>query len=318
MALKGTNIIVTGGTGFIGSHLVAKLTELGANVIVPYQSINPGSYFKTQNLQDKVTLAICDLKNFERVLDMVCKYEANYIFHLAAQPIVTVAYDNPRETYATNIMGTVNILESARLYNKVLGVLVTSSDKAYGKIPRASEKNHVGGDHPYETSKASADLISFDYFKTYKLPIVVTRFGNVYGEGDLNFNRIVPGIMKSLILDETFLIRSNGKFIRDYVYVGDVIDSMIKLISNINKTKGEAYNVSSLENLSVLEVVAKINKILGVKIDFRILSSAINEIPKQSVNFNKIKKTFGWKPKGNFQNSVVEIQRWYQDYFKGH
>ncbi len=315
MGLAGRNILVTGGIGFIGSHLVQKLVDLKSRVIVPYQSIDPKSYFITCALDKKSTLAVCDLKDFRRVFDVVTKYEIDYIFHLGAQSIVTVAYDNPLETFETNVLGTVNVLEAARLYSRVKGILVTSSDKAYGKIPRASEINPVGGDHPYETSKAAADLIATTYFRTYNLPVVVTRFGNVYGEGDLNFTRIVPGIMQSLVQKEVLQIRSNGKYVRDYVYVGDVIDASIMLVKNIKSSRGEAFNISSLENLSVLELVKKIEEILGGKTKYKILSNAINEIPKQSVNFAKIRKTFGWKPKNNLKSTIPSICEWYKLHF---
>lgn len=316
MEIARKRILVTGGTGFIGSHLVNRLTELGARVIVPYESLEPKSYFKTKKLDRRVLLAVCDLKNYRRVFDLITKYEIDIIFHLAAQPLVTVAFSNPLETYETNIMGTVNVLEAARQYQKISGVLVTSSDKAYGKIPKATEENYVGGDHPYETSKAAADLISHNYFSIYKLPVVVTRFGNVYGEGDLNFNRIVPGIMKSIIQNEILEIRSNGKFIRDYVYVEDVVDAMIILMKNIKKVKGEAFNVSSLENITVLNLIQRIREILKLKVDYKILSTATHEIPVQSVNFAKIRKTFGWKPRHNLKSSVPEILEWYREYFQ--
>lgn len=317
MVLTGRKILVTGGCGFIGSHLVEYLVNTNSNVIVPYQSIDPKSYFVSKGLDKKVLLTTCDLKDFKRVRDIISKYEVDYIFHLAAQPLVNVAYNNPVETYETNIMGTINILEGARLYGKTLGILVTSSDKAYGKIPRASEKNFIGGDHPYESSKAAADLIATTYSKTYRMPIVVTRFGNVYGEGDLSFSRIIPGIMRSVILGDTLKVRSNGKFIRDYVYVGDVVEAMIKLVINIKKVQGEAFNISSLENLSVVDVIKKIESILSLKIKYKIQSVAINEIPTQSVNFNKIRKTFGWQPKNNFVKTSSEIFAWYKSYFEG-
>lgn len=311
MGLAGKNVLVTGGAGFIGSHLVERLLELGANVTVPYLDIEPKSYFKTQQLDKYVTLAVCDLKNFTRVFDVVCRSEADYIFHLGAQSIVDVAYNNPLEAFATNVLGTVNVLEAARLYNKISGILVTSSDKAYGKLPRVSEKNPIGGDHPYESSKAAADLAATTYFKTYGLPVVVTRFGNVYGEGDLNFNRIIPGIMKSLISTETLALRSNGKSVRDYVYVGDVVNASIQLMKNINRVQGQAFNISSSENLSVLQLIKLVEKILSKKVKYEILANAVNEIPVQSVNFNKIKRTLGWKPAMNLGKTIPNVYDWY-------
>ena len=315
MGLAGRKILVSGGTGFIGSHLVESLVSLDANVVVPYQSSDPKSFFKDRKLDKQIILASCDLKNFQRVFEIICKYEIDYIFHLAAQSIVTVAYDNPKGTFDNNILGTVNIMEAARLYGKVSGILVTSSDKAYGKLPRVSEKNPVGGDHPYESSKAAADIIARSYFKTFNLPITVTRFGNVYGEGDLNFSRIIPGIMRAIVKNEVLDIRSNGKYVRDYVYVGDIVYGMIVLMKNIKKVNGEAFNISSFENISVVEVVKKVQSLLGQKVKYRILGTAFNEIPKQSVNFNKIRSAFDWKPKNNFKSTIPQIYEWYKSYF---
>lgn len=315
MALAGRNILVTGGCGFIGSHLVESLVNLGANVTIPYQSLEHKSYFLTQGLDKQCSLAVCDLKDGKRVFDVICKYEIDYIFHLGAQAIVTVAYDNPVETFETNILGTVNVLEAARRYGKVSGVLVTSSDKAYGKIPRVSEKDPIGGDHPYEVSKAAADLVATTYFKTYKLPVVVTRFGNVYGEGDLNFSRIIPGLIKSIIYDKPLALRSNGKYVRDYVYVADVVDAMVTLIKNIKKVKGEAFNISSPENLSVLELIKKVELLLNIKIKYKILSTAINEIPIQSLSRGKIKNELGWKSKNSLKTTIPLIYEWYKSNF---
>ena len=315
MGLKNKNILVTGGTGFIGSHLISILLEENCKIIIPYQDTNPNSYFFEQKLNKKTILAFCDLKNFKRTIDIVTKYEIDIIFHLAAQAIVTTAFHNPLETLETNIMGTANILEASRLYGKVQGIIVVSSDKAYGKIPKATENHPVSGDHPYETSKSAADLIATTYFKTYNLPVVVTRFGNVYGEGDLNFSRIVPGIMKAIIKNEELVIRSDGKYIRDYVYVGDVVDALMLIAKNLKGVCGEAFNISSNENLSVIELIKKIAKVLDVKIKYRILNNAINEIPVQSVDYKKIRKSLGWQLRNNLNSTISQIYDWYNKYF---
>lgn len=315
MALAGKNVLITGGTGFIGSHLAENLESKGSHIFVTYESIIPRSYFKSTKLHDKSTLVVCDLKNFRRVFDIVTKFEIDYIFHLGAQPLVTVAYSNPLESLQTNIMGTVNVLEAARLYGKVDGIVVASSDKAYGKIPRAHENKPLGGDHPYEVSKSSADLIAFSYYKTYGLPVVVTRFGNVYGEGDLNFSRIVPGALKAILNDGVLEIRSNGKYIRDYVYVKDVVNATILLAEKVSRVKGEAFNISSFENLSVLELIKNIGKILDKQVLVKILDSVVNEIPVQSISFNKIKTTLGWKPANSLKSTIPQIYKWYQWYF---
>jgi len=316
MALAGKNILVTGGCGFIGSHLVEKLLILGANVIVTNQDINPNSYFFKNSLNRKSVLVQVDVKDFKRTLDVISKYEIVYVFHLAAQSIVSTAYINPVETFESNIMGTVSILESCRLYGKVKGIVVSSSDKAYGKIPRARETDPLVGNHPYESSKSAADLIAQTYFVTYKLPVVVTRFGNTYGEGDLNFSRLIPGIMEAVVKNKMLKIRSDGKYVRDYVYVGDITSALITILKSINKTKGEAFNVSSLENLSVVDLVKKVGEILNVRIRYKILNEAVNEIPTQSINFIKIVKHLGWKPQNNLTSTIPVIFKWYQNYFE--
>ena len=311
MELAGKNVLVTGGTGFIGSHLVKRLILEKANIVVPYQSLNTKSYFYSEGLNKQVILAQKDLKNFKRTIDIVTKYEIEFIFHLAAQSIVPTAYHNPLETFETNIMGTANILEAARLYGKVQGIIVVSSDKAYGKIPKANENDALSGDHPYETSKAAADLLAHTYFRTYHLPVAITRFGNVYGEGDFHFGRIIPDICQAVIKNKPLKIRSDGTYVRDYLHVKDVVSGYLFLLENLKKVLGEAFNFSSTDNLSVLELVRRIEKILGVPIPYKIKNTAQNEIPYQHLNDQKVRK-LGWKPRYNLENTLTQILNWYE------
>lgn len=319
--LSHKNILVTGGCGLVGSHLVEKLVNLGSQVFIPKRDQDPRSYFYFKKLYQKTTLIDADIKNFKRVLDIITKYEIKYIFHLAAQPIVETAYHNPLETLETNIMGTAYILEAARLYGQVKGIVVASSDKAYGKSDKLyHETDPLKGDHPYEVSKSSADLISQTYFKTYGLPATISRFGNIYGPGDLNFNRIIPSIINSILTKTTLELRSNGKFVRDYIYVKDVVNGYLDLAVNIKKTQGEAFNFSSSDLLSVLELIKKAEKILNTKIDYKILDTAKNEIPFQSLSYKKAKKILGWQPQYNLKNSLLKTFQWYavnwkKDYF---
>lgn len=315
MGLNGKNVLVTGGLGFFGSHLVKALIENGCNAYTTDLAENRRSYYFQQGLDEKAIYEQCDVADFLRIKSVITKNKIDFVFHVAAQAIVEAAYHDPLGTITSNVMGTANVLEACREYGKVEGILVTSTDKAYGKLPRVDETKPLSGDHPYEVSKSSADLIAQMYFRTYGLPVVITRFGNVYGEGDLNWNRIIPGIMKAIVKDEPLEIRSNGKYVRDYIYVKDVVNASLVLAKNIKKSKGQAFNISSNENLQVIEVVKKIGKILGLKIDYKILSVAINEIPVQSVNFQKIKKTFGWKPENNFSTTSKDIFDWYSNYF---
>lgn len=309
--LKGKKILVTGGTGFVGSHVVASLERAGARVVVPFRSLDPRSYFVKQHLSDRVTLVSGDLKDFTRILDIVTKYEIEYILHLGAQAIVTTAYNNPRETIATNVLGTTNILEAARLCSGVRGIIIASSDKAYGKSEKAyKETDPLRGDHPYEVSKSAADLISTSYAKTYNMPIVVTRFGNIYGEGDLNFNRIIPGVLEAIIHDTTLQIRSDGTFVRDYVYVENVVRGYLLVLDKIDIVKGEVYNFSSVETLTVLEVVKLIEKTLKKKVKYTILNAQQNEIPYQSLNFDKAKK-LGYNPADTLKDVLPRVFAWY-------
>lgn len=305
-------ILVTGGAGFIGSHLAEALLAKHYNVVVPYIEIDSRSYFKTEKLYKNVVLQRVDIKNPHAVLDLFKKYAITYVFHLAAQTLVTVAYKDPYETLNTNIMGTVNILEAVRLHKSIRGVIFASSDKAYGKTDKPYTENFpLKGDHPYDVSKSSADLIVQAYYKTYAVPVVITRFGNIYGEGDLHMDRIIPGICESIIKRETLQVRSDGNFIRDYIYVKDVVNGYITLLKNIDKIHGEAFNFSSKENLSVLALIRKAEKTLGVKIPYKILNVAKNEIPYQHLVDKKARK-LGWKNNYSIESTLPEVLKWYK------
>lgn len=308
------NILITGGTGFIGSHLVQTLLKKKAVVHTTFLSSNPLSYFFLQGLSRKTIMHRTDVTDYDGVKEIIVKNNIEYIFHLAAEPLVDVAYINPRRTLETNIMGTVNVLEAARQYGKVKAVVVASSDKAYGKLlgGKYKETDALKGDHPYEVSKSAADLIAHTYSQTYKMSIVTTRFGNIYGEGDLHFSRVIPGIMKALIQKKQFLIRSNGKFERDYLYVKDVVEGYLILAENIEKSKGNAYNFGSGDHYSVLSLIKIGEKSLHKKIPFSIQNTQQNEIPYQALDYIKINKAFGWKPKTKMQSILPVIYRWYK------
>jgi len=312
---KNKRVLVTGGTGFVGSHLVKELIKLGAKVVTTYEYLDPLSYFLTEKLDESCTMVNIDVTNFEAVYDTITKFNIEYIFHLAAQAIVEVGYYNPRRTLESNINGTINILESARLYPKVKAIVVASSDKAYGKLTKGKyiESDALRGDHPYDVSKSAADLISQCYFKTYNIPVTVTRFGNIYGEGDLNYSRIIPGLMKAIVERKTLKIRSDGKAIRDYLYVKDVVNGYLALALNIDKTKGEAFNFGSKETFTVLGLIKIIEKTLKIKIKCKILNITKNEIPYQSLNYDKIKKTLSWRPKYTINKTITNI---YNSYIK--
>lgn len=314
--LSEKNVLVTGGAGFVGSHLVEKLLALGAKVFVLDWKLKQVGYFTSGGLDEKCVCIDADLKIFDKVREAVEKNSIDYIFHIGAQALVTVGYHDPYETFGSNIMGTVNVLEAARLSPKVRGVFVASSDKAYGKdCLNAKEEQKVFGDHPYDASKAACDIISRTYYKTYGLPVAVARFGNIFGPGDMNFSRIVPGAMESFIKNQTLEIRSDGQFRRDYLYVKDVAEGYIKMAEKINDVKGEAFNFSTNWNFSVIELLDKIVEVLGEKVNYKILNQQKNEIPAQSLNSEKAKNILGWRPSFSIDNALKETYRWYHKYF---
>lgn len=309
--IKGKKIIVTGGTGFIGGHVVQDLLTLGANVTVVDIELQKNSYFAQQKLEKSVNLCFIDIVQKKKIKELFLEVKPSYVYHLAAEAIVSKSFDNPHKTFQTNIMGTVSVLEAARVI-QTEGIIVASSDKAYGKTKtKYTETSPLHGDHPYDVSKSATDLIAQTYYRTYGLPIAITRFGNVYGEGDLHLDRIIPGICQAIIAKQPLQVRSNGNYVRDYLYVKDVSAGYIFLLKNIAKIKGEAFNFSSNDTLSVLELILLAEKILKTKIDYQILNSAKNEIPYQHLDDKKVKE-LGWKNNYKIKKVLPDIVEWYR------
>ena len=310
--LEGKSVLVTGGAGFIGGHVVELLLKINCKVIV-VDIQKPGiTYFFLRKLQEKVDYRCIDITHENSVLSLFSDVHPDYIIHLAALPIVEEAYETPRKAFQVNIMGTVNILEACRKSKNIKGIIIASSDKAYGKAEKAyTEDSPLKGDHPYDVSKSCEDLIAQTYYATYGLPIVITRFGNVYGEGDMHFDRIVPGICKAAAIGETLLVRSDGSYIRDYIYVKDVAHGYIFLLEKIQGIEGEAFNFSSLDHMKVLEVIRKAEVVLKKKINYKILNNAHNEIPFQHLDDTKIKK-LGWRNNYFFESTIGSIVEWYR------
>lgn len=312
--LTGRTILVTGGTGLVGGHVVELLLKKGNSVITTIRSHDPRSYFSIQKLSRRAITVDCDINDSARVFDIVTKYEVEYIIHLAACAIVTTAYENPVETIRTNVLGSVHVLEAARRSGRVKGIILASSDKAYGKSKKIySEDDPLRGDHPYEVSKSSADLIAYAYWKTYGLPVVVTRFGNIYGPGDFHTTRIIPGIMNYLISRAPLTLRSDGSYVRDYIYVGDVALAYMFLLEHVQEAKGQAFNISSDTSFSVLDLMKRVEKILHKPIRYTIANTAVNEISYQHLDFKKMKK-LGWNPHFDLDEGLRKTYRWYKKY----
>lgn len=305
-------ILVTGGAGFIGSRLANELIKQKNKVVV----IDDLSSGKKGNLNPKIKFYKTDVRS-KNVFKIFKKEKPNIIFHFAAKPIVEEVYKKPAEALEVNIMGTVNVLEACRQAKNIKSVIIVSSDKAYGKSKKLpyKETSPLNGDHPYDASKSSADLIAQAYHSTYGLPVLITRFSNVFGPGDPNISRIIPGIMKSVIKNKELLIRSNGKMVREYTYIDDIVDGCIKLASH-KKNFGEAFNFGSKNVFNVFEIIKESEKSLGVKIKYKVLNNAKNEIPKQYLDWTKAKKILKWAPKITFEQAIKKSFNWYKNNLK--
>jgi CDP-glucose 4,6-dehydratase len=312
------NVLVTGGTGLAGAHLIeALLAQQPNKIVTTIRTQDPFSYFFMRNLDQQVVLAHCDIRDYSRLVDVITKHDIEVIFHLAAQPIVQSAYRFPREVIDSNVMGTSNVLEAARISGQVKAVVVASSDKAYGasEVLPYKEDTPLEGLHPYDMSKSATDLLTRSYYKTYGLPVVVTRFGNIYGPGDDNFNRIIPGVIKALVHDEPFEIRSNGKLIREYLYVKDVAQGYIAAANAIDTVKGEAFNFGSKHIYSAIDIAKLVMQVYGKEVPIKILDIAKNEIPEQRLDFSKAKELLHWNAEANLTTAIQETIQWYKEYF---
>jgi CDP-glucose 4,6-dehydratase len=314
-------IFVTGATGLVGSALVRRLVEAGADVVCLVRDWVPQSELVHTGLFSKIKVVrghICDQPLLERVLG---EYEISTVIHLAAQTIVTIANRNPVGTFETNIQGTWSLLEACRRSPKVKQIVVASSDKAYGDqetMPYA-EDAPLQGQHPYDVSKSCADLIAHAYAVTYQLPVVITRCGNFYGGGDLNWKRIVPGTIRSLIRGQPPIIRSDGQFVRDYFYVEDGAAAYMFLAEKLAENPsilGQAYNFSNERPLTVLELVTLIMQEMGVNNAPQILNEASHEIRVQILSAQKARAQLGWAPLYNLEDGIRQTINWYQEFLK--
>jgi len=245
------------------------------------------------------------------------EYEIDTVFHLAAQTIVGIANLNPLSTFETNIAGTWTLLEACRRSSTVSSIVVASSDKAYGdqeKLPY-SEETPLEGRHPYDVSKSCADLIAHAYSQTYGLPVAVTRCGNFYGGGDLNWNRIVPGTIRSVICQERPIIRSDGTFLRDYLYVEDGAAAYMQLAEQMSQKpelRGQAFNFSNENPVTVLSLVERILRLMGSELQPIILNKAANEIREQYLSAGKARQTLGWRPLFALDEGLRRTVDWYR------
>lgn len=317
---KNQKVLVTGCNGFLGSWLTQSLVNAGAEVTGLIRDVLPRSNFVRLGLSDQIQSVYGSLEDYWTLERILNEFEIDTVFHLAAQTQVTFANRNPIATFDSNIKGTWNLLEACRRSPWVKRIIVASSDKAYGDHPILpySEEAPLRGEHPYDVSKSCADLIALSYFKTYQLPVCITRCGNLYGGGDLNFNRIVPGSIRSAFLNEPPIIRSDGKFIRDYVFVQEAVDAYLLLASKMNELglRGEAFNFNG-ETLNTLDITNRILERMGKK-DLKpiILNQASGEIRDQSLLAKKAEKMLGWKRRYSIEEGLDQTIAWYREFLK--
>ena len=321
------NILVTGGLGILGAALVKKLSKKKLyNIFILDRSKNINK-INVLNLNkiNRVKIIKGNFNDYKTVFRIIKNKNIGVIFHLGAITQVIDAYKSPMETFNSNIIGTINILESIRNLKRNISLIFSSSDKAYGSLVGDAyiENHQLKGNYPYDVSKSTSDLIVQSYVKTYNLKAGIIRSGNIYGPGDLNMDRLVPHVIISSLQNKRSILRSNGKLIRDYIYVEDVAEAYFMLMKKMTRTKEKLriYNVGSKENLTVINFVKLITKMInGKNIAPIIKNNSKIEIYRQKLNYKKIKKDLNWLPKSRLKESLNKTINWYREninYFNG-
>lgn len=311
--------LVTGATGLLGGWLVRQLLAAQADVVCVVRDWVPQSEFVRARLNDRVKVVTGDVRSQSLLERTLGEYEIDTVIHLAAQTIVGIANRNPVSTFKTNIGGTWALLEACRRSPAVKQIVVASSDKAYGEhkqLPYAEDAPLMGR-HPYDVSKSCADLIAQSYAATYGLPVAITRCGNFYGGGDLNWNRIVPGTIRSVLRGERPVIRSDGKFVRDYLYAEDGAAANMSLAERLAADKnliGHAFNFSNESQVSVSELVDRILRAMQSDLQPEVRNEAMNEIREQYLSARKAREVLGWKPLYTLDEGLRRTIDWYREF----
>jgi CDP-glucose 4,6-dehydratase len=316
------SVFVTGATGIVGSWLVTELLDRGADVVCLVRDTVPRSNLLLSGRVAKVTTARGELEDYlglERILN---EYEVDTVFHLGAQAIVGTANRAPLATFESNIRGTWNVLEAVRLHRRTVRRVVVSSDKAYGDhgpLPY-TEDMVLQGRHPYDVSKSCAGLLAQAYASTYDLPIAIARCGNIYGGGDVNFSRIVPGTIRAALAGRRPVIRSDGASVRDYLYVPDAVRAYLALAQALDDAaiRGQAFNFSPGSPQSVLAIVRRILALAGQPdLEPEVLGETSAEIPYQALSAEKARRVLGWSPRYSLDDGLRETIDWYRRLFDG-
>ncbi len=314
---EGKRVFVTGATGVLGYWLTKELYEQKANTIILVRDFDPQSVLIKSGLHKKTTIVSGALEDFHTLERAINEYEIEYVFHLGAQTIVGTSYRNPLATFESNIRGTYQLLEACRRHKELIkGIIIASSDKAYGssEVLPYTEDMPLRGTYPYDVSKSCADLIASSYFHTYGLPVTITRCGNLFGGGDLNWSRLIPGTIRSFFLGISPEIRSDGHFTRDYLFVKDAVQAYLLLASQIQQKTlhGETFNFGPNRPYSVLEVVHSIQRLMECSdIALNIRNNISHEIRHQTLNSDKAKTMLGWTPRFSLEEGLKWTIDWY-------
>lgn len=318
---KDKKVLVTGFEGFLGSHLTRALLQTKAKVSgLDIKTFRQETILCPQDYK-KIIVYQGSVANRKLLRGILRKQAIDIIFHLAAEAIVSRSHKNPLNAFKSNIAGTWELLEAARQSGNVQAIIVASSDKAYGsheKLPYREDAPLIAN-HPYDVSKSCADLIAHTYFHTYALPVAITRCGNIYGPGDFNFTRLIPDAFRCLALNKKLKIRSDGKFVRDYVYVDDIVAGYLRIAEQLNRRKlfGEVFNLSDEKPATVLKILGEIDQVdpAAKKLSYEILNTARYEIKKQYLSSAKARRILGWKPAHSLREGLRKTSRWYAEYF---
>lgn len=312
---------VTGATGLVGGWLVKRLVDLGADVVCLVRDWVPASELVSNGPLERVTVVRGDVRHQATLERALGEYEIDTVIHLAAQTIVTIANRNPVSTFDTNIRGTWALLEACRRSPAVRQIVVASSDKAYGECDTLpyDESTPLKGTHPYDVSKSCADLIAYTYANTYGTPVAVTRCGNFYGGGDLNWNRIVPGTIRSALRGERPIIRSDGQYVRDYFYVEDGAAAYTLLAERLAADpalKGQAFNFSNEIQVTVLDLARRILSIMGSTLEPDVQNRATHEIRHQYLSAAKARDVLQWSPLFTLDEGLGRTIEWYRTFLQ--
>jgi len=310
---------VTGATGLVGGWLVRRLVDAGADVVCLVRDWVPQSELARSGVIEQVKVVRGDVRNQAMLERALGEYEIDTVIHLAAQTIVTIANRNPVSTWETNVQGTWALLEACRRTPTLKQIVMASSDKAYGdhdNLPY-DEETPLRGRHPYDASKSCSDLISQAYAVSYGLPVVVTRCGNFYGGGDLNWNRIVPGTIRSVLRGRRPIIRSDGEYVRDYFYVEDGAAAYMMLAERLSqdpKLAGRAFNFSNETQVTVIEMANKILALMGSELEPDVRNEAANEIRRQYLSAARARQELSWQPLFTLDEGLRRTIDWYQTF----